>query len=41
LVILPSYYARHVASGYRTIWRYGCSYFMDFNTFLSIDEPCP
>lgn len=27
-----SYYARHVASGYRTAWRYGCSHWVDFST---------
>jgi hypothetical protein len=27
---VPSYYARHVASGYRTVWRYGCSHWVDF-----------
>jgi hypothetical protein len=26
----PSYYARHVASGYRTVWRYGCSHWVNF-----------
>ena len=26
----PYYYARHVASGYRTVWRYGCSHWVDF-----------
>jgi hypothetical protein len=34
----PSYYARHVASGYRTVWRYGCS---DFVNFGSAPYPFP
>lgn len=25
------YYARHVASNYRTVWRYGCSHWVDFS----------
>jgi hypothetical protein len=28
----PTYYARHVASGYRTVSRYGCSHWVDFST---------
>jgi hypothetical protein len=30
LYLNPSYYARHVASGYRTVWRTGCSNWVDF-----------
>jgi hypothetical protein len=26
-----TYYARHVASGYQTAWRYGCSHWVDFD----------